>query len=262
MHLFGPDASKRTNPLVYLFTDCQASGWREVKNQGLEGLIPDKTPFVVVNVGAADDLANRAVIGDAPRRGRAVAGLPYLLQPRVVNTSKKESAEVTLTVFIEDKEVSRATLTLKPGETAVRRIPYTPREAGLLRGRFEVGRRHGRPLPRRRPLPVHAQRVAAHQGRDRGRPGPRPAGRGRRRGAFPGNRADGRRPRPAGGRQTAVGRRRRLPAAVRGEGDPRGRPDGGRAEGRPRGGPGQLRRPHAAAVRDRCAPTSPAAAAC
>lgn len=138
MHLFGPDASKRTNPLVYLFTDCQASGWREVKDQGLEGLIPDKTPFVVVNVGAADDLANRAVIGDAPRRGRAVAGLPYLLQPRVVNTSKKESAEVTMTVYIEDKEVSRATLTLKPGETAVRRIPYTPREAGSLRGRFEV----------------------------------------------------------------------------------------------------------------------------
>ena len=138
MHLFGPDASKRTNPLVYLFTDCQASGWREVKNQGLESLIPDKTPFVVVNVGAADDLANRAVIGDAPRRGRAVAGLPYLLQPRVVNTSKKEPAEVTVTVYIEDKEVSRATLTLKPGETVVRRIPYTPREAGSLRGRFEV----------------------------------------------------------------------------------------------------------------------------
>jgi len=42
MHLFGPDASKRTNPLVYLFTDCQASGWREVKNQGLEGLIPTR----------------------------------------------------------------------------------------------------------------------------------------------------------------------------------------------------------------------------
>jgi hypothetical protein len=138
MHLCGPDASKRTNPLVYLFTDCQASGWREVKNQGLEGLIPDKTPFVVVNVGAADDLSNRAVIGDAPRRGRAVAGLPYLLQPRVINYSKTETAEVTLSVVIEDKEVTRTSLTLKPGETAVRRIPYTPREPGVLRGRFEV----------------------------------------------------------------------------------------------------------------------------
>jgi von Willebrand factor type A domain/Aerotolerance regulator N-terminal len=138
MHLFGPDASKRTNPLVYLFTDCQGSGWREVKNQGLEGLIPDKTPFVVVNVGSTEDMSNRAVVGDAPRRGRAVAGLPYLLQPRVVNSSKTENAEVTLSVLIKDKEVSRFPLILKPGETAVRRIPYTPREPGPLLGRFEI----------------------------------------------------------------------------------------------------------------------------
>ena len=103
-HVFGPDAPKRANPVVYLFTDCQASGWREVKNQGLEGLIPDKTPFVVVDVGATDDLSNRAVIGNAPRRGRAVAGLPYYLQPRVVNSSKTETADLTLSVFIEEKE--------------------------------------------------------------------------------------------------------------------------------------------------------------
>ncbi len=137
-HVFGPDAPKRANPVVYLFTDCQASGWREVKNQGLEGLIPDKTPIVVVDVGATDDLSNRAVIGDAPRRGRAVAGLLYYLQPRVVNYSKTETADLTLSVFIEEKEVSRTSLTLKPGETAVRRIPYVPREAGALSGRFEV----------------------------------------------------------------------------------------------------------------------------
>jgi von Willebrand factor type A domain/Aerotolerance regulator N-terminal len=138
MHLVGPDAVKRANPLVYLFTDCQATGWREMKNQGLEGLIPDKTPFVIVNVGSMEDISNRAVVGDAPRRGRAVAGLPYLLQPRVVNTSKTENAQVTLSVVIEDKEVTRLPLTLKPGETAVRRIPYTPREPGSLRGRFEI----------------------------------------------------------------------------------------------------------------------------
>ena len=138
MHLFGPDASKRSNPLVYLLTDCQGSGWREVKNQGLEGLIPDKTPFVVVNVGSTEDMANQAVIGDAPRLGRAVAGLPFLLQPRIVNTSKTQSGEVTLSVLIEDKEVTRIPLTLKPGETVVRRIPYTPREPGSLRGRFEI----------------------------------------------------------------------------------------------------------------------------
>src|SRR6266480_4552926 len=39
-HLFGPEAPKRTNPVVYLFTDCQASGWREGRNQGIDRILP------------------------------------------------------------------------------------------------------------------------------------------------------------------------------------------------------------------------------
>jgi hypothetical protein len=137
LQLFGPEASRRANPLVYLFTDCQANGWREVKNQGLDRLIPAGTPFVVVNVGARDGLSNRAVVGDAPRRNRAIAGLPFVLRPRVVNYSKAETAELTLSVFIDEKEVARTPLTLKPGETAVRKVNYTPTEPGVRRGRFE-----------------------------------------------------------------------------------------------------------------------------
>ena len=171
MHLFGPDAPKRTNPLVYLFTDCQASGWREVKNQGLAGPHP-RQDAVRRRQRRRDRRPVQPGRRSATRRGAAGPwpGCRIYLQPRVVNSSKTETAEVTLSVLIEDKEVSRTTLTLKPGETAVRRIPYTPREAG----------RPARPirdLQQRRPTAsptttatVHAQRLAAHQGRDRGRP--------------------------------------------------------------------------------------------
>jgi hypothetical protein len=138
MQIFGPEAPRRTNPLVYLFTDCQASGWREARNQGLKGLIPADTPFVVVNVGSREPVPNRAVIGDAPRRNRAIAGLPFLLQPRVVNHSTTEPADLTLSVFIDEKEVARTPLLLKPGETTTRKIDYVPREPGLQRGRFEI----------------------------------------------------------------------------------------------------------------------------
>lgn len=136
--VFGPEAPKRSNPIVYLFTDCQATGWREVRNQGLERMIPTGTPFVVVNVGSSEEVANLAVIGDAPPQRRAIVGLPVVLQPRVVNHSKKEPAEVSLTVLIDEKEVARATLTLKPGETATRKIMYVPSEAGVHKGRFEL----------------------------------------------------------------------------------------------------------------------------
>jgi hypothetical protein len=138
LQLFGPEAQRRTNPVVYLFTDSQSSGWREVRNQGLDRLIPAGTPFYVVNVGPKEPLPNRAVVGDAPRRNRAIAGLPFSLTARVVNYSKSESSDVTLSVFIDEKEVARTPLTLKPGETLTRKIDYVPREPGIQRGRFEI----------------------------------------------------------------------------------------------------------------------------
>lgn len=138
LQLFGPESARRTNPLVYLFTDCQSSGWREVRNQGLDRLVPAGTPMVIVNVGPKKAVVNRAVVGDAPRKNRAIAGLPFGLMARVVNHSKTESADLTLSLYIDEKEVARTPLTLKGGETAVRRFDYVPREAGIQRGRFEI----------------------------------------------------------------------------------------------------------------------------
>ena len=72
---------------------------------------------------------NRRLVGDAPRQGRAVAGLPVVLRPRVVNYSKAEPAELTLAVFVDGKEFDRKALTLQPGETALPRVkPYVPAE--------------------------------------------------------------------------------------------------------------------------------------
>ena len=139
LYLFGPGSPQRTNPAVYLFTDCQASGWKEVRGQGLERLLPAKTPFVVVNAGAPESLPNQAVVGDAPRQGRVVAGLPVGLQPRVINYSKTEPAELTLAVFVDGKEFDRKALSLQPGEAALPRLkPYTPAEPGIKNCRFEI----------------------------------------------------------------------------------------------------------------------------
>jgi hypothetical protein len=136
-HVFGPEAPQHHNPLIYLFTDCQATGWREVRNQGLERMIPAGTQFVVVNVGPKEATPNLAVVGDAPPQRRATVGLPVFPQARVVNHAK-EPADVVLTMIVDEKEVVRAQLTLKPGETVVRKLAYVPTEPGVHRGRFEV----------------------------------------------------------------------------------------------------------------------------
>ncbi len=135
-YLFGPDAPKRTAPVVYLFTDCQASGWREAKAQGLDKLVPAETEFVVVNVASNEPMPNFAAVGTAPV-GRAIVGLPLVLTPRVANYSK-EPADVTVSVLLDGKEVASQALTLKAGETGTRRIIYTPTEPGVHRGRYAI----------------------------------------------------------------------------------------------------------------------------
>jgi hypothetical protein len=137
MAVFGPEAQARDNPVVYVFTDCQQSGWNEVQKQGLDRVIPDGTPVTVVNVGSNQAVANLAVIGDTPRRGHAVVGLPVMLYPHVANYSPVQ-ADAEVVVYLDEKEVSRARLTLKPGEKARRKVIYFPSEPGTHYGRFEV----------------------------------------------------------------------------------------------------------------------------
>ena len=138
-HVFGPGRQRDTRPAVYLFTDSQSNSWREVRDQGLDRIMPEGTKLTVVNVGSDEPVANRGVIGDAPRQKLAVLGLPVRLRPRVVNHSKTEPADVTVAVVLDEKEVARVAMTLKPGETGTKEVIYTPNEAGALRGRFEIG---------------------------------------------------------------------------------------------------------------------------
>lgn len=138
---FGPDARPPVSPLVYFFTDAQASSWRELSRQreAAAKLLPAGTPVVVVRVGGASG-ANLAVTGDPPPRQRAVLGLPVRLTARVANYGPVE-AEATVRLVVNDREVpaQRATLKLAPGEERVHAFaPYEPAEAGTLRGRFEV----------------------------------------------------------------------------------------------------------------------------
>jgi hypothetical protein len=144
MHVFGSSDVPRGARLVYFFTDCQASGWKEIRSQGLERFIPAETEFIVANTGSSEPIPNLAVIGDAPRRQRAIVGLPIVLQARVANYSA-DKAEATVSVLIDDKDIARASLTMKPGEIVTRKILYTPAEPGVHRGRFEItGKTHDR----------------------------------------------------------------------------------------------------------------------
>ncbi len=136
--LFGPEARKLNKPAVYLFSDLQSTGWSEFANGNSSDLIPPDTELTVVNVGSNQEFANVAVVGQSPEDQRAIAGLPIKLNPRVTNHSESEVKDIPVSIFIEDKEIARKTLTIEPGATGETEFIFTPTEAGELRGRFEI----------------------------------------------------------------------------------------------------------------------------
>jgi hypothetical protein len=138
--VYGAEARRPSPPVVYILSDGQAVSWREVREQRLDRIVPEGAKITVVDVGGEDEtLGNRGVVGDPPGRERAVLGLPIRLRPRVVNHSRTESAELTVGLVLDDKEVARVPFSLRPGETATKEIIHIPTEAGVVRGRFEIG---------------------------------------------------------------------------------------------------------------------------
>ena len=137
--LFGGGSPMTLKPQIYFFTDSQASGWRELREQPVEDLVPEGSKLFVIDVGSsAGEIPNRAVIGEVPETHRAIAGLPLPLKSRVVNYSKDQPADVTVSLLIDDKEIARKNLTLKPGESAITPFLFVPTEPGALKGRFEI----------------------------------------------------------------------------------------------------------------------------
>ncbi|MBM4075958.1 MAG: VWA domain-containing protein [Planctomycetes bacterium] len=136
--VFGPEARKLANPVVYLFTDLQTGGWSEFEEGQVKDLIPAGTELFVVNAGSNKELPNVAVVGDAPDDQRAIAGLPVRLHPRVTNFSESDSRDIPVSIFLDDKEIARRILTVKPGETGEAEVIFTPTQPGIVRGWFEI----------------------------------------------------------------------------------------------------------------------------
>lgn len=136
--VFGPESRKLSHPIVYLFTDLQTGGWSEIKDGHSENLIPPETELYVINVGSNQEQPNMAMVGDAPEDQRAIAGLPIRLHPRVTNFSPSDTRDIPISIFIDDKEITRKILTVKPGESGEVEVIYTPTQPGVVRGHFEI----------------------------------------------------------------------------------------------------------------------------
>ena len=135
--VFGPEARKLSQPALYLFTDLQSSGWSEFEDLQNKDLIPPETELYVINASSNKELPNVAVVGNAPVDQRAIAGLPVRLRPRVTNFSESDTRDIPVSIFLDDKEIARKMLTVKPGETGEVEVIFTPTQPGIVRGRFE-----------------------------------------------------------------------------------------------------------------------------
>jgi hypothetical protein len=137
-HVFSAARPAPVAQLVYLLTDCQADGWQEVSQQSLRGILPADTPVVVIDVGSRHAVPNLAAVGDPPTDGVIVAGSPTTLHARVAYFGTGVPAAAALGLFVDDKEVTRTSIAIQPGQTAARDFVYLPTEPGLHRCRFEI----------------------------------------------------------------------------------------------------------------------------
>ncbi|MDA0833520.1 MAG: VWA domain-containing protein [Planctomycetota bacterium] len=137
--LFSTEADPLLQPQIYLFTDAQESGWREIREQPLQGLFPEKTKLLLVDVGAGNvNDANLAIVGQAPSPHHAIVGLPVVLRPRVSNFSTTTPKDVSVSVLIDDEEIARRRITVPAGETVATDILFTPHHDGVLKGRYQI----------------------------------------------------------------------------------------------------------------------------
>lgn len=134
MALSGP---RRGTRVVYILTDGNRKAWSGVEDHpALEELDPDDR-VVVMNVGKAGTVRNLAAIGDPPSSLQPVVGLPVVLHASVMNSSG-EDVDTVLTATVDDRELSRLNLSLRPGERATRPVSFTPQRAGVIRGQFAL----------------------------------------------------------------------------------------------------------------------------
>jgi hypothetical protein len=141
--LFSGDSaelSKLSEPVIYLFTDLQQSGWEEFRGGESAVKVPPRTELRLVNVGSGRALDNFAVVGSAPAPARVIVGLPVTLRPRVRNysLSKKSSSGFAVTTSINGQQVDRQTMAIDAGKTDELEVVYVPTEPGMLKGQFEI----------------------------------------------------------------------------------------------------------------------------
>jgi hypothetical protein len=129
---------RKTDRSIYLVTDLQKSGWKQVVEQP-EGLAFGDDRLFVVDVGAKDRIANTAIVGDAPTETNAVVGQPVELKPRVANYNDRP-IEAALRVEIDGRQIGRFSLSVPPGKSTSRSVVYVPTKPGPLRGTFKIDR--------------------------------------------------------------------------------------------------------------------------
>ena len=124
--------------LVCLVTDGLKKTWGPLAGHPVLKNFDDDTGVAVINVGPAEAVRNAAVVGNPPAAGRAIVGLPVLLDAVVVNSSPNSPVDTVLSVLLDDELVTRVNISLQPGEQVTRRLSVIPEHAGVIRGRFQL----------------------------------------------------------------------------------------------------------------------------
>lgn len=130
-----------SSAVEYVFlTDLARNSFREFENTttDIRSLIPSRASLRIIDVGSTDEGNRVAVLGDQPHFDRNPVGSPIPIQARVWNPSQKD-VSATLRLVIDDSEIERRGLLLRPGQRHVETLSvYIPAKSGIHRGVIEI----------------------------------------------------------------------------------------------------------------------------
>lgn len=125
--------STNINKEIYLISDLQQSGFRNIENLVLP-LLQDQGMKIFTMPLHARQVSNLAITDVKPANQIIEKGKVVELEATIKNSGTKPERNKLVQIFIDDKRAGQATLNIEPGKSQTTKFRVVPQRTGLIAG--------------------------------------------------------------------------------------------------------------------------------
>lgn len=129
---------QKSTRVACVITQANRRAWEGLGGHPVTQRITNDSRIVVFDISANEPISNLSITGDPPRSARNLVGLPVMLSVTVAHSAGDTPANTSLSVFLDNQQVTQVGFSLQPGQKTTRDISITPTKSGVIRGRFQL----------------------------------------------------------------------------------------------------------------------------